>query len=50
MSLQTKERRIKFVENSGLASALPSDYILETITAAVIKMGKGPNPTSLYLW
>ena len=50
ISRQTKEPRIKFVENSGLASALPSDYILETITAAVIRAGKGPNPTSLYLW
>jgi hypothetical protein len=50
VSLQTKEPRIKFVENSGLASALPSDYILETIELAVKNAGKGPNPTSLYLW
>ncbi|MFZ0925584.1 MAG: serine protease [Halobacteriota archaeon] len=50
VSLQTKEQRIKFVENSGLASALPSDYILETIEVAVKNAGEGPDPTSLYLW
>jgi Trypsin-like peptidase domain len=50
VSLQTKKPRISFVENSGLASAFPSDYILETIKVAIKKAGKGPNPTSLYLW
>ena len=34
VSAQTKEPRIMFVENSGLASVIPTDFILETIEIA----------------
>jgi S1-C subfamily serine protease len=40
ISQQTKEPRMIFVENSGLASVIPAEFILETIEIAIPKVNQ----------